>query len=253
MDDTRAPEVIPGRSSAPPKKRGRVSGPGMLLIVVVLLLGVSLVVPWWSETEVGPGPEGVRSTQSYAPLAGVMGTCSPSCPAYETGPPIGPIQGAKSFSSLGLNRTATLYYAGLGLVTIGLAGTALAVVTLPARVATSGPRGRFHTVFLSVALLATVAASAALACLQPIAFRADASSTFSPSTAWTASPSPETSFWGSCVPGPTNGVCASGWSVAWGPGPGWYLITIAAVVLMAVLFLRSRGARGPPAPPSVAG
>ena len=214
-----------------------------LLTVVFLLLGISLVLPWWTETQVGAG--GDRSTQVYAPLTGVTGTCSPACNTFGFGPPLGPIQGTKSFSSLGLNRTATLYFAGVGLVLVGLVGSALALLTLPLK-PSSTPRpgrGRLHFLSLSFALLATSAASAALAAFQPLAFRADSSAAFGPNDAWTASPSPETSFWGSCASGPTNGICASGWSVSWGPDVGWYLITLAAIILVAIVLLRLRRPR----------
>lgn len=229
---------------APTRRRWMSLG---LLIVVVALLGVSLVLPWWSESQVSP--DGVRSTQDYAPLTGVTGTCSPACSAFLTGPPIGPIVGTHSFSSLGLNRTATLYYATVGLVWVGLVGSAVAAGTLPSKPSLSPDRrrSRFHIVSLSLALLATSAACAALAAVQPMAFRADTAATFAPNAAWTASPSPETSFWGSCVPGPTNGICASGWSATWGPGLGWFLIAVAAVVLVLVLLLRIR--RPPRSPP----
>jgi len=245
-----APDSVatPGSSGAPPGKLRRGPVPAILLIVVVLLLGFSLVLPWWSETQQSPGPNGEQSTQNYSPLTGVTGSCSPACSPFEPGPPLGPIQGTRSFSSVGLNRTATLYYAGVGLVLNGLVGGALALITLPTAVAPPSRQIRFHTAFLTLALLASAGASAAVACLQPIAFQGDVSATLSPNSAWTASPSPETSFWGSCVPGPTNGICASGWSVAWGPGPGWYLITMAAVVVMVVLLLRMRRGRVPPPP-----
>jgi len=252
MSPPDAAELSPGTAPAPSKRRGRPRGPTILLIVVVLLLGASLVLPWWSETELAPGPDGGQSTQNYAPFSGVTGSCSPACPAYESGPPVGPIQGTKSFASIGLNRTATLYYSGAGLVLAGLAGSALAAVTLPARAGLPSGRTRTHRVCLVLALLATAAASAILASLQPLAFRADVTAAFAPNASWTASPSPETSFWGSCAPGPTNGICASGWSVAWGPGLGWYMITLAAVVLMVVILLRMRRSLVPPGQPPAA-
>jgi hypothetical protein len=223
------------------------------LVVVVLLLVLSLILPWWSETEsIASFPGSSSWTQSYSPFNGVTGVCSLTCPPpYLSEPPLGPVVGTKSFASLGLNQTADLYLAILVLV---LAAIACTVATLAIRFSTragsrSPRRARAGALALSSALLTTAAGSIALATLQPITLRADSMAAFGPRAPWTASPSPEVSFWGGCSVGPANGICASGWSVSWGPGAGWYLIIAAAAVLVVLHLLRTRHARSGEATP----
>lgn len=230
---------------APPRRRSRFDiAAAVLLAAAVILLALSLAFPWWSESLVGPGSNPLTSTQDYSPISGVTGTCSPRCSPSTGGPPLGPFQGTMTFSSAGLNDTAALYGGVLGLGVIGMAGAALALVTS----LTTSLRARLRTSALLVAIVASALGCGLLACLQPVAYRTDTAATFSEHGAWTVAPSPETSFWGSCSPGPSNGICASGWSVSWGPGLGWFMIAAAALALMAVALLPLLRARRSHAP-----
>jgi hypothetical protein len=146
-----------------------------------------------------------------------------------------------------LNETATLYESAFALVAVGIAaGVATGAWTI-----LRPHRTRACALLLSCALVATVLASALLAVVQPITTRSDVAS-FIPNTAWNPAPSPESSFWGSCAAGSGNGVCASGWSSAWGPDVGWYLITVAGVLLIGAAFQFWRRTR-PIAVPVAAG
>jgi hypothetical protein len=211
-----------------------------LLLAVVVLLSISVVSPWWYETEVPSGPNADTSTQTYSPLSGVTGTCATGCSPFFTGPPVGPVQGTHSFGSLGLNETAILYDASLSLVVVGLAGGVATLAVMIGR----PPRDRRRFPLLGLTLVATVLASGLPAALQPVTLRADVA-TFLPNSTWTAAPSPETSFWGSCTPGPWNGVCSSGWATTWGPDAGWYMIAVAGTLLVVVSFLLWRKGRVP--------
>jgi hypothetical protein len=210
-----------------------------MLIFVVVLLALSPFLPWWSETETGQGFPPSTSTQNFSPLNGVTGVCSPSCSTIFTGPPTGPVQGTKSFSQLKLNQTGELYEVTFAFVIVGLISSVLTLVTGWTRAGgtVSARRARIHGWLLNAALAATALGSVLLAWAQPAALRSDAAG-FSGPGAWTPSPSPETSFWGGCSPGPSNGICASGWSVSWGPGLGWDLTTLALLVLAVVQVLR---------------
>ena len=222
-----------------PHPRRKVSAETVLLLGVVVLLALSLILPWWSETEVGQGPGAVTSTQEYSPFSGVTGSCTPGCSPFFTGPPVGPIQGTHSFSSLGLNQTSILYDVGLGLIFTGLVATVLLLAVARPRpvVPPVSGRARRRMLLLILAIVTVTLSSVTLAALQPATFRSDTMATFGPHDQWTAAPSPETSFWGSCSVGPASGICASGWSVSWGPGLGWDAITAAALVLVAVQLL----------------
>jgi len=213
-----------------------------MLVAALVLLVLSLGLPWWSETLTASGPSAATSSQSYSPISGVAGTCSPACSSLAGNPPLSPFQGTKSFGSVGLNETGALYAGILGVVIIGIASVVIALVA-----SFVGPiRSRLRASAVLAAIVASVLACGLLASLQPLTYRTDHLAWLSDHGAWTVAPSPETSFWGSCAPGPSSGICASGWSVSWGPGPGWYLIAAAALVLMAIVLvpvLRARRSR----------
>ena len=248
--------ALPRRLPPAARRRPAVSVHEALLVAAIVALGLSVALPWWSETQVSPGPGSVTSTQNYSPLTGVTGSCSPECSPFFTAPPVGPFQGTHSFRSVGLNQTATLYNVCLALVVLGAAGSAVALLAI----ASQQPRRRFRAAALVCALAASALACGLLASLQPSMFSHDVSSTFSQSGSWTATPSPETSFWGACSPGPANGICASGWSASWGPGLGWFMIVAGTVLLLTTCLLlvarpRQPVARDPnsPARPSASG
>jgi len=238
----------PGPTRVPPRGGlGSDTAKAVLFGVAIALLALSLVFPWWSESAANPMSASETSTQEYSPITGVTGTCSPGCTPAEEGPLPGPFQGIKTFSSLGLNETGALYEGVLGLTIIGMASAALALVAPFA----APLRARLRSFAPLAAIVASALASGLLAALQPVAYRMDNAATFEDHGAWTAAPSPQTSFWGSCSPGPSNGICTSGWSDSWGPGLGWYLVVGAALVLMAIALLpvlRARRSRGPGAP-----
>jgi len=224
-------------------------GTVVLLAATLVVIAVALVLPWWSETEVfGPS----TWTQAFSPLTGVTAGCSPTCGPLDFGPPSGPLQGTSSFSSVGLDDTGILYLTSLGLVLAGAALIGIAIaMSVPGSKEFSSPRGlRTGTALLSVALLAVAVGAALLPALQPSALRADTTSKLSEGNAWTAAPSPETSFLGGCQPGPFHGTCASGGSANWGPGPGWVLLVVAAALLIVVLLRNGPGPERPAADPN---
>ena len=248
------PTEPPSSAVRPTHRRSRAET--ILLGTVVILLVLALILPWWTETESDTYlPGGTSSTQSYSPITGVTGVCSSACPPFFPGPPLGPVEGTKSFSSLHLNQTANLYLAALVLVFVALAFSATALATSVGRpsLGPSHRRARIQTFSLAAALLATAIATIALAAFQPTAFRADTIAAFGPNTAWTASPSPEVSFWGSCSVGPANGICASGWAMSWGPDSGWYLLLGAVLALVVIHLIRIRRLPSPAVEPSGSG
>ena len=201
------------------------------------MLATALIFPWWSETESSAGS---RWIQSYSALTGVTGTCRPECPSFGYGPPLGPINGRESFVAAGLNETGMLYTVVLGLVAAGMAGTIAVTVYRWWSRETTGPDRRRRVVLLhSFALAGAAAGAALLPLVQSMTLRADTlRMPLNGGDAWTASPSPETSFWGSCSAGTYHGLCASGGSAEWGPGLGW-VVLLAAVVILAVLLVRT--------------
>jgi hypothetical protein len=182
----------------------------------------------------------------------VSGSCSPACPAFGPAPPLGPLQGRHSLSSVGLGRTGELYTSVLALTLVGAAaGIAALVVPTVGRGPEARPRSRrLPVALIAVALLSTAVAASLPPLLQPSAMRADTVAEFSGASAWTASPSPETSFWGSCTRGVDSGLCASGGSAQWGPGLGWVLLLAATLLLLGLLLRASRRPRIATAPAS---
>jgi hypothetical protein len=246
---TAEPPVEASGSTIP----GRVGGPrrrpiaAILVAVAIVALAASVVLPWWSESESYGGSVWV---QTYSPIFGVHGSCSPGCGAFDEGPPFGPVSGTESFSTLGLNRTAELYTASLVLLFAALALAAAGIATgLASTQSARIDRGQRFCV--AAAALSAGASGALLAALQPDALRADTIGRFSGGSTWTASPSPETSFLGGCARGVDQGLCASGGSAVWGPSYGWILV-VAGTALLAVAFVKlsRRGSSRSPGPRS---
>jgi hypothetical protein len=232
---TEAAGAPPSPTGAPPTATTRPGRRGsVVLAVAVVVLAASLALPWWSASETFGGESW---DQTYSPLGGVVGVCAPSCGAFDVGPPTGPIAGRHSFSGLGLNETGVLYEATLGLVVAGLGTGALALVlALREREAAGSLRSRrLGLRALAAAVALAGVATATLAILQPYTLRADTDHRLSQGSTWTASPSPETSFFGACSRGVDHGLCTSGGSAIRGPDWGWMLL-VAAVVLLAIAF-----------------
>lgn len=206
-------------------------------LLAVILLAAAVFLPWWMESET----EGNQSyAQTFSPLNGVAGSCTPACPAYAPGPATG------AFSKVGLNATGELYQASLACVVVGVLALIAGIVTT--RPSSNPPadsrRARWGVILREIALLATAAGASLLPLLQPGTLNSDASRTFG--DAWTASPSPETSFWGGCSAAQNIGTCAYGGSAVWGPALGWDLLVVATILLVALLVLTSRRRRAPP-------
>lgn len=232
------PRPEPSHPSAGPSRRRGLLETAMLVSAAALVVA-SLALPWWGETEhLGPN----EWSQTFSPLTGITGSCQPGCNVLVGGgPPTGPISGRHSFSAVYLNRTGEMYEIALAIAVVGgAAALATAAVPLVVRRAGSGPSAaRLGRGMLSVALVALALAPGLLAALQPAAMRSDTIARFSGPSGWTASPSPETSFWGSCSPGPHNGVCDGGGPVSWGPGLGWFALVGAAALVLIVALRRS--------------
>ena len=245
---TIVPATAAGSAAASPRRERRGSIEPVLLLLSAALLAISGLLPWWSESETLGGS---TWTQTFSPLWGVSGECTPSCPTFGTGPPLGPIQGTHTLASLGMAQTGLLYLAALGVTVTALALVLAALVAQrfetdpPNR--TAPPRAGRR--LLTLGAVVTGIGAAALPVLQPIALRNDTMSKFTSENAWTASPSPETSFWGACTRGAYNGLCASGWSATWGPDWGWIALLLALALIVVVLWTR-RGRAAEPEPAS---
>lgn len=238
----------PNRSAPPasPRRAGRREA--ALVVAAVVLLGVALALPWWSEaTRFGP----ITEVESYSPWTGVTVACSPTCSSLTFTP--APTAGVNSFESMGLSETALLYRVALGLAVLAVAAGAGSLVPLRNIQRTAGAVRSGVRALLPLGISATAAAagSALLPLLQPLTLSRDLIARFYPGNEWIASPSPESSFWGACTPGRDNGVCASGGTVSWGPGLGWFLLLVATVLLVVALLRSTRRARPADGPASL--
>lgn len=209
----------------------------------------SAFLPWWAESESFGSEQWV---QRFSPWSGVTGSCTPGCDYFGSGPPTGPIHGTSSFAALGLTHLGLLYHVSLILLLVGAAAAAIAAIPLlrAGGVAPPGASGRLPRYFRPFALLCGALAASLLAILQPGVLNADVTAKFSGASQWTASPSPETSFWGGCVAGPTHGACAGGGSAVWGPGLGWDLMVVGVGVLVYLLLRYRSRPVGQPSPNS---
>ncbi len=230
--ETTKPHRSPGRWEA------------ALLVSGVVVLGLALALPWWSETATyGP----LTDAQTFSPWNGVTVACAPSCGGLSDPPEPNP--GVNSFDSLGLVDTALLYDVCLGLLLAAMVAAALSTVQLKAH---GGGRGSVTRRPLDrvpglLSVVTSAVGAGILPLLQPVTLRQDLVDRFFGASQWTASPSPESSFWGACAPGPYSGLCASGGSATWGPGLGWMLMVVGVALLLAALTQRGRrGSRARP-------
>ncbi len=232
--------AVPGESRllpAPERRRHPVRWEAALWVAGVVVLGSALALPWWSETvRYGPIDQG----QTFSPWNGVTVTCAPSCGSYAFSTEASP--GVKSFGSFGLVDTALLYEASLGLLLVAMvaAGISAAQLRSLGGFARRTRLGHLERVPSLLSVVASVVGASILPLLQPFAMRQDLIVRFFGVSQWTASPSPESSFWGACDPGPYSGLCASGGSATWGPGFGWWLMVVGVGLLLAALTQRGR-------------
>jgi hypothetical protein len=206
------------------------------------LLVVSLFVAWYSvsangEEVSGGTPLAITGSLTFYPLNefSIKWTCqgSSSCFPNSSGTEAYP-QG--TFDSIG-----TLYDFVAGLVIFGIVlGTAGVLLSILGGRRRSGWPG----VLTFVAILVLVAAPVLLAVAQP--------SVLSSSGGSSGGSSPDSSFFGSCSGSACGSSLTPGETIngSWGPGVGWYLCLVGAVLLLAGLLL-GRGQRGEPRPPSV--
>jgi hypothetical protein len=113
-------------------------------------------------------------------------------------------------------------------------------------------RSRVPAALLGLCLYSGAVGASLLPVLQPFTLRSDTVEHLSGGSQWNAAPSPESSFWGACLPGRYSGLCASGGTAAWGPGLGWILLA-AGVGLIVLVVLRSASPRAAPRGPVQAG
>ncbi len=200
-----------------------------LLLLSIIVLAVSLTVPWWGASLSGGGTSG---TIGFVPgssyfVTGTFGT--------------GAAAGTYAYSSTGLLHVGELYEAvlGVGLLAI-LAGLAAMVLGY------LGASGTFRSrKYLSMTLLLTLISLVGAALLpgmvalaQPAAFNADGSGFGGTGGSGCGTGSnPCNSFWGS--------ISGGGATYAWGAGVGWYL-SIAAAVLLALALVQLITSRSQP-------
>jgi len=216
------------------------------LPALVLVLGLALVIGsclggWWTMTVSEPNQEGTLGiTFLLGSQYGVTCSGGSACSEEPTG--------SLSYSDHSLGPVGDLYAGALTLMV-----AALVAAVLTAMVALAGALGYWTTrmQFLLALLLGLLTiglllgATLSVAGLQPSAL-GQAGGGFAPNSA----PSPATSFWGSCSGGGSSqGACSSSGgtvTASWGPGVGWYLGVLGALVFVfgLILHLRARPVRG---------
>ncbi len=239
--------TVPGQlglHETPRPPRSSVRWEAALLIAGVIVLGSALALPWWSENATyGP----LTDAQTFSPWNGVTVACAPTCGGLAGAPEPNP--GVNSFGSLGLVDTALLYDVCLGLLLAAMVAAAISTAQLRFYGGGRGgvPRRPLDRLPRMLSVVTSAAGAAILPLLQPFTLRQDLIGRFFGASQWTATPSPESSFWGACTPGPYSGLCASGGSATWGPGLGWMLMVVGVALLLSALTQRGRrGSRARP-------
>jgi|GEM_PF-4606453 hypothetical protein len=217
---------------APPRYRHKKRTWGAILCFVgVLLLVVSLAVPWYSiAVNTGNGTT-VTTSEMYLEgefVTGCTGTCPRNYPvtaAYMSSQLINVgnvFASAEAFTILAL-LVSLVALAGAGLAALG-----------------SLNRRSFHSValasMLGVVVLSLVVTLGMVAYL-PAAYNQDTGGN-------SPTPSPGTSFWSSCSGTSTSsqGACGPGISMNWGPSAGWFMlwVVVALFLISFILFWTSR-------------
>ena len=232
-----------------PRVRARARGTsarrrGLALALFAVVLGmiiVSLLTPWWTLTFTGLGrPNSSSSVSTYLPgefeFSGTNRS-STSCPIAG-----GPSSNA-SVSCPALNATASLYRGAFAMAIGSAVGSAAVVGLLALGLASPGRALRLRRVGTAVAIVAIVLIAGACVVItvgQPGAFATDSGSApgatpFGIFPSW-CSHTPANSFYAGCTGSGNEGI-------HWAPAFGWLLSLLAAVVGAVGLLI---GFRTPP-------
>jgi hypothetical protein len=235
------PRVVPGR--APPRRYRRrpQAWPSVILLIGVALVIGSLLAGWWAYTVQEPNNGGTIQFQ-FLLGSQYSVTCSggSDCAREPTG--------TLSYGSENLGSVGNLYGGALALMLGALvAGIAAAAVGLLGALGywVSRRQSLVAVLLTLVTFGLALGATVSVAALQPAALQQGGGG-----IAPGGSPSPASSFWGSCsASGLNNGACSSGTgtiTAQWGASAGWYLALFACVALLValVLHLVSRPVRG---------
>lgn len=219
-------------------------GSSLLLIGAILIL-VSIALPWWSSTltsEYASSPQIAATvvTTDFYPGSSYTVLCLLGC---------SPISSTQTYGSYFPNVGhiyGDVYWLLIGAGVVALAGASLGFMRVFAKF------GRRHLIVTCAVAIASIVMAVAIPCwtafAQPGTFNQDAAS--NSALCWSGS-SPCNSFFGGGVSqGPPFST-----TYTWGPGAGWYLDIIGAVLAtigVIVLFIIYRGTYSSPneLPPS---
>ncbi len=232
----RPPPYIPHTPAGQPLprrfRRRPPAWPSLFLLVGVALVVGSLVSGWWmlSVQEPNSGGTVVYSFQLGAQYSASC-TGGSDCGQVPTG--------NLAYDAHNLAAVGNLYEGALAL-TLGalVAGIGAAVLGLGSTLGYWSRRSLFllTTLLIVVTFGLLLGATVSIAALQPAAIAQQ-----NGGIASAGSPSPASSFWGSCSGnGLASGICstASGSITAsWGAASGWYLALVAAFVVLVALVL----------------
>ncbi len=212
----------PGRGS---RRRARIV---VVFAIVLALLVVSVISPWWTLTFSGvSSPGSTSSVSTYLPGSFVI---SDSNGSTTTCAMSGGVSSRPSVTCPDLNSTAALYRSTFALVVVAAAaGAGVVGLTVGGgkSLATSYRRARIAGILAGLCVVLAVVAFASVALGQPGAFAADSGSAAG-ATPFGIFPSwcphtPSDTFFGSCTSPPNE-------AIHWYPSIGWGAAVVASAI-----------------------